>query len=74
MCNAYLVIRPTAFQPNGAKPVSSTDVGVKGEILGPDFKPTSFTPPRALETHEIPNLVQDFVRAAENSLEAGAIG
>ncbi|CAM6103991.1 unnamed protein product [Calypogeia fissa] len=64
----------TVFQPNGQKPVSSTNVRVKGTILDPDFKPIEFSEPRPLETHEITQIVKDFAEAAKNAMEAGFDG
>ncbi|WCJ34878.1 12-oxophytodienoate reductase 1 [Euphorbia peplus] len=54
------------FQPNGQAPVSSSD---KAFTDGGDF-----TPPRRLETHEIPQIVNDFRIAARNAIEAGFDG
>ncbi|XP_065882196.1 12-oxophytodienoate reductase 1-like, partial [Euphorbia lathyris] len=56
----------SGFQPNGQAPISSTD------------KPLSefgqFTPPRRLQTDEIPQIVNDFRIAARNAMEAGFDG
>ncbi|CAM6119468.1 unnamed protein product [Calypogeia fissa] len=75
----------TAYQPNGEKPVSSTNVRVKasilgpdfkmkGTILGPDFKPVEFSEPHSLETREITQIVKDYTEAAKNAIEAGFDG
>ncbi|KAE8710923.1 12-oxophytodienoate reductase 1 [Hibiscus syriacus] len=54
------------FQPNGQPPISSTD------------KPLSdvaeYSPPRPLQTDEIPQIVNDFRIAAMNAMEAGFDG
>jgi len=55
----------TAFQPNGQAPVSSTDKPVNSVHVA------KFTPPRRLETSEIPSIINDFRIAARNAIEAG---
>ena len=55
----------TAFQPNGQAPVSSTDKPVNSVYVA------KFTPPRRLETSEIPSIINDFRIAARNAIEAG---
>lgn len=54
-----------AFQPNGQAPVSSTDKPVNSVNVA------RFTPPRRLETDEIPLIIEDFRVAARNAIEAG---
>ena len=54
-----------AFQPNGQAPVSSTDKPVNSVHVA------KFTPPRRLETSEIPSIINDFRIAARNAIEAG---
>ena len=59
-----------SFQPDNAAPVSASDVA--GEVVtftAAGFEPT--TPPRALAIDEIPAVVQQFARAAENAMQAG---
>jgi len=63
------------YQPNGQTPVSSSDRKMSGQILranGKDF--VNFSPPRALETEEIPQIVNDFRLAARNAINAGFDG
>jgi len=63
------------YQPNGQTPVSSSDRKMSGQILranGKDF--VNFSPPRALETGEIPQIVNDFRLAARNAINAGFDG
>ncbi|RLN61265.1 hypothetical protein BBP00_00005495 [Phytophthora kernoviae] len=63
-------------QPGGILPVSSSAVGLD------DVRTSSVTregrakyvTPRALETHEIPGIVADYKRAAENAIAAGFDG
>ena len=60
----------SSFQPGNGLPVSASDV--HGEVLTfteNGFEPT--TPPRALEQEEIPGIVQQFVQAGRNAMEAG---
>jgi 12-oxophytodienoic acid reductase len=55
----------STFQPNGQAPVSSTDKPVNSVHVA------KFTPPRRLETGEIPLIINDFRIAARNAIEAG---
>ncbi|KAJ4733180.1 12-oxophytodienoate reductase-like protein [Rhynchospora pubera] len=61
------------FQPNGQPPISSTDkpVGPKQHAGG---ERNEYSPPRRLETDEIPKIVNDFRLAAQNAIEAGFDG
>ncbi|XP_065847155.1 putative 12-oxophytodienoate reductase 11 [Euphorbia lathyris] len=54
------------FQPNGQAPISSTDK--------PFTDAGDFTPPRRLQTDEIPQIVNDFRISARNAMEAGFDG
>jgi N-ethylmaleimide reductase len=72
-------ISHTSIQTNGASPVSSTDRAAEGAMaFGRDdagnigFVPSS--QPRALGTEEVSRVVDDFVRAARNAIEAGFDG
>ncbi|CAO2035184.1 unnamed protein product [Urochloa humidicola] len=58
----------STFQPNGQAPVSSTDKPVNSVHVA------KFTPPRRLETDEIPLVINDFRVAARNATEAGFDG
>jgi len=58
----------STFQPNGQAPVSSTDKPVNSVHVA------KFTPPRRLETSEIPSIINDFRIAARNAIEAGFDG
>jgi N-ethylmaleimide reductase len=58
-----------SFQ-NGGQPVAPTAIAPEGKAFTEaGFVP--FTPPRALETDEIPGIVADFRRGAENARQAG---
>ncbi|KAM7280869.1 hypothetical protein ACFE04_008003 [Oxalis oulophora] len=55
----------TGFQPNGQAPISSSDK----KLTDLDFE--QYSPPRRLETYEIPLIVSHFRLAARNAMEAG---
>jgi 2,4-dienoyl-CoA reductase-like NADH-dependent reductase (Old Yellow Enzyme family) len=58
---------------NGGPPVAPSAIAPKGHVslLRPE---RAFVIPRALERHEIPGIVEDFRRGAQNALEAGFDG
>jgi N-ethylmaleimide reductase len=61
------------YQPNGELPVAPSAIAPKGEIYTPEgMKP--YETPRALETAEIPGIVDDYRRGAQNALAAGFDG
>ncbi|KAF8725589.1 hypothetical protein HU200_020127 [Digitaria exilis] len=66
-------VSTTELQPGGAPPISSTDVAVTPQMSF-DGHMESFSPPRRLETHEIPAIVGDFRAAARNAIAAGFDG
>ena len=61
------------LQPENTKPVAPS--AIKGNVQGftKDGKKDS-PEPRALETHEIPRIIGDYIKAAENSIKAGFDG
>jgi N-ethylmaleimide reductase len=61
-------------QPGGAQPVAPSAVAPAGKALLPDFTTVPFETPRALETDEIPALVERFREGARLALEAGFDG
>eukprot|EP00871_Galdieria_phlegrea_P002834 jgi/Galph1/3551/GphlegSOOS_G2185.1 len=62
-----------SFQPNGDLPVAPSAIAPEGQTLTYDgVKP--FVTPRALETEEIQNIVEDYRKAAENAKKAGFDG
>ncbi|CAM6098808.1 unnamed protein product [Calypogeia fissa] len=67
-------ISHTAFQPGGIAPVAPVAKQQPGRILLPDDQKVPFTTPRALETEEIPLIVEDFRKAALNAVSAGFDG
>ena len=58
---------------NGEPPVAPSAIAPKGHVslLRPE---RPFVTPRALERHEIPDVIEDFRRGAQNALEAGFDG
>lgn len=63
-----------AYQPNGAPPPSSTNQRVVGygKMFTNDGRMDEPSQPRAIETHEVPLFVEEFVQAARNAMKAGA--
>src|SRR5215813_13045830 len=66
----------SSFQPGGALPVSSSAVAIPPEFKAStaDGKLVDYETPRALETSEIPGVVDAFRQAAKNALAAGFDG
>src|SRR5574343_1291690 len=64
----------TAYQPGGQAPVAPSAIAAKAKtyVAGQGMVDTSV--PRALETAEIPGVVNDFRTAARNAIEAGFDG
>ena len=61
------------FQPDGALPVAPSAIAPKGETKTFEgMKP--FVTPHALETWEIPEIVEQYRKGAANALEAGFDG
>ncbi|KAA8542844.1 hypothetical protein F0562_023996 [Nyssa sinensis] len=61
------------FQPNGQAPISSTDK-LLTQSGSSDNEVAEYSPPRRLNTDEIPHLINDFRIAARNAMEAGFDG
>jgi len=63
-------ISHSSLQPGGALPVAPSAIAAAGEAMTFEgMKP--FETPRALETDEIPGIVDQFRQGARNALEAG---
>ncbi|KAH7519274.1 12-oxophytodienoate reductase 3 [Ziziphus jujuba] len=64
------------YQPAGGSPISSTSTPITGRwrILLPDGSYGTYPKPRALETYEIPLVVEQYCRAAINAIRAGFDG
>lgn len=63
-----------SYQPDGGLPVAPSAVAANVEITTADFKRVPCPTPRALETAEIPALVERYAQAARNAMEAGFDG
>ncbi|RDX60481.1 putative 12-oxophytodienoate reductase 11 [Mucuna pruriens] len=62
------------YQPNGEAAISSTNKRLRKDISNNKATADKYPPPRRLRTDEIPKLVDDFVIAAKNAMEAGFDG
>ena len=62
------------LQPGGQPPVSSTDRAAKTRTYAAYGELVPTDAPRALQTHEIPQLIADYVQAAKNAVQAGFDG
>lgn len=62
-----------SLQEGGVLPVAPSAIAPLGELHTPEGKRPMGTP-RALETHEIPGIVEQFRKGAENALAAGFDG
>jgi N-ethylmaleimide reductase len=61
------------FQPDGALPLAPSAIAPKGQAMTLEgMKP--YVTPRALETWEIPEIVEQYRKGAENALAAGFDG
>lgn len=63
-----------AYQPGGAAPVSSSAVPISGEIMLPDGSRKPYPTPRALETAEVPGIIEKFRHGARCAKDAGFDG
>src|SRR5690242_5911657 len=66
----------SSFQPGGALPVAPSAVAISQELKAAtaDGKVAGYETPRALETSEIPGIIDAFRKAAKNALAAGFDG
>jgi N-ethylmaleimide reductase len=66
----------SSFQPGGVLPVAPSAVPISPDLktMTADGKPASYETPRALETGEIPDVVDSFRQAARNAHAAGFDG
>ncbi len=64
----------SSFIPGGGPPVAPSAVASTLSGFTRDFRQVPIETPRALEIAEISSIVQDFARAAGNSMEAGFDG
>ena len=66
-------ISHVSMQENGVMPVAPSAIAASGQLFTYDGM-KNFEPPRALETAEMPNIVEYFRRGAENAKKAGFDG
>jgi N-ethylmaleimide reductase len=66
----------SSFQPGGALPVAPSAIAISQELKTgtADGKAVNYETPRALETSEIPGVIDAFRQAAKNALAAGFDG
>ncbi|MBV8924187.1 MAG: alkene reductase [Bradyrhizobium sp.] len=66
----------SSFQPGGALPVAPSAVAISSEFKAgtADGRAVPYETPRALETDEIPQIVEAYRQAARNALAAGFDG
>lgn len=68
-------ISHSSHQPNGELPVAPSAIPAQNSgTYTADWKPTPILTPRALETSEIPSIVQAYIEGAANAKEAGFDG
>ncbi|BAZ24910.1 NADH:flavin oxidoreductase/NADH oxidase [Kalymmatonema gypsitolerans NIES-4073] len=64
----------SSFQENGQQPVSASAVKLNGDYIQTPMGKQPYETPRALETNEIPLVVEDYRRAAQRAKDAGFDG
>ena len=67
-------ISHSSHQPGGALPVAPSAIAADGNAFTASFERVPFETPRALETAEIPALVESYADAARNAKAAGFDG
>ena len=64
----------SSYMPDGSLPVAPSAIPPTGQAHTPTFEAVPYETPRALETSELPGIVEVFRRAALNAMEAGFDG
>ena len=64
----------SSHQPDGGLPIAPSAIAANAEVATPDFQRVPCPTPRALETNEIPGLIERYVHAARSAMEAGFDG
>jgi len=67
-------ISDSSLHPEQGLPVAPSAIAPSGKVFKADWSMAAFETPRALGTHEIPGLVQDYVHAAKQAKAAGFDG
>jgi N-ethylmaleimide reductase len=62
------------YQPDGLAPFAPSDIRADVDVLLPDRSKEPCPVPREIETDAIPDLVNSFVQAARNAMDAGFDG
>jgi len=62
------------LQPNNQLPVGPSAIAPEGQTMAIDYSMVDYEAPRALETHEIAGIVEDYRQGAENAKAAGFDG
>ncbi|MEW6092315.1 MAG: alkene reductase, partial [Pseudomonadota bacterium] len=63
-----------SFQPGGVQPVAPSAIAPAGKAFTPSFEMVPFETPRALDTGEIPAIIEAYREGARNALAAGFDG
>lgn len=71
-----MLLLPADYQPGNVAPVSASPIaiGESFEVYTPKGGPFKYTQPRALESSEIQQIVQQYAEAAKNAIAAGFDG
>ncbi|MCF7975390.1 MAG: alkene reductase [Phycisphaerae bacterium] len=64
----------SSLHSDGSLPVSASAIKLQGDHIHTPTGKQPYETPRALETHEIPGVVEDYRRAADRALQAGFDG
>ena len=64
----------SSFQINNQLPVAPSAIAIKGDGIHTPIGKMPYEVPRALETDEIPGIVEDYRKAAEGAKRAGFDG
>ena len=64
----------SSHQPDGGLPIAPSAVAADAMIMTPNFERVPAPAPRALETAEIPGVIERYVHAARCAMEAGFDG
>ena len=64
----------SSYQPDGALPVSASAIAIAGKTRSASGEMVSYEVPRALETDELPGVIEAYRQGARNALAAGFDG
>jgi N-ethylmaleimide reductase len=67
-------ISHSSHQPGGGLPIAPSAIAARGDAFTATFQRVPLETPRAIETAEIPGLIESYRTAARNALEAGFDG